>query len=208
MERMQILRDKDHIEAEYKLTHDDLTGLLNRQGFDKRADEKIAMGEPFGLLYLDLTNFKAVNDKHPERHVAGDQVLKTVATILNKTLRTESSNDTQDYVAFLKREKADAGRVGGDEFNVLVDLRPRPDSDIDMPASQRLAIVKERVQKAFQDYVSSDPQLSSLEKGLDIGIGASIWQPGMSAEQLKIAADMDLKQHKDEQHITLGQYRP
>ena len=84
---------------------DHLTGALNRLGFSERFAEEYARGARFGrafsLAYLDIDNFKQVNDSLG--HAAGDAALVTVARILKENLRRT------DVVA----------RLGGDEFAVL-----------------------------------------------------------------------------------------
>ncbi|ATN34090.1 hypothetical protein ACO34A_09760 [Rhizobium sp. ACO-34A] len=84
--------------------HDPLSGLANRLKFDHAlavAAEK-ASKEPFAVIAGDLDRFKAVNDVHG--HAAGDQVIRTVAARLRE----------------LVGENGLVGRVGGDEFVILV----------------------------------------------------------------------------------------
>ncbi len=85
---------------------DTLTQLLNRAGFELRADEQLALARQtqqwLALLYLDLDHFKPVNDRHG--HTVGDALLRAVAGRLRHALRP------QDLVA----------RLGGDEFVVLL----------------------------------------------------------------------------------------
>jgi diguanylate cyclase (GGDEF)-like protein/PAS domain S-box-containing protein len=93
---------------------DALTGLLNRRGFTKRLDRQIAAcaasGKPGTLVYVDLDNFKAVNDRLG--HPAGDAALKGLAAALRGAVRSG------DLVA----------RLGGDEFAMWL-------SDTDHPAA-------------------------------------------------------------------------
>ncbi|MCW9016730.1 MAG: EAL domain-containing protein, partial [Kangiellaceae bacterium] len=85
---------------------DELTGLSSRASFCMHVDEMISQskrhGERFGLMYVDLDNFKSVNDSLG--HDVGDQLLKVVANRLKETCRDI------DLVA----------RLGGDEFCVLI----------------------------------------------------------------------------------------
>jgi diguanylate cyclase (GGDEF)-like protein len=96
------LVDKLH----HRASHDGLTGLLNRVGFRQRIDAAIAQaegrGEPVGLLFVDLNNFKEVNDRHS--HEAGDELLRQVAQRLDSIARG------RDGVA----------RLGGDEFAIVL----------------------------------------------------------------------------------------
>jgi diguanylate cyclase (GGDEF)-like protein/PAS domain S-box-containing protein len=91
---------------EYYAAHDVLTGLLNRRALEEMLNRSIARakrGVASSLLYLDLDNFKEVNDM--VGHAAGDEVLNTLSNLLKAELRTED-------VIF---------RVGGDEFAVLLE---------------------------------------------------------------------------------------
>lgn len=84
---------------------DPLTGLLNRRAFYERAEEEIARarrsGSPLVLAYLDVDDFKGVNDRFG--HETGDRVLAALARALSGHVRAG------DVVA----------RLGGDEFAVL-----------------------------------------------------------------------------------------
>jgi GGDEF domain-containing protein len=97
---MRAERDNDH-----RAKHDALTGLLNRGGLIEAVDCGLMAaarnGNPLALLFLDLDNFKAVNDTFG--HAVGDRLLKSVADRLKREL---SAGDV-------------AARIGGDEFVVL-----------------------------------------------------------------------------------------
>jgi diguanylate cyclase (GGDEF)-like protein len=85
---------------------DPLTDLVNRRGLERELKRALAYVKRYGtyavLVYIDLDGFKLVNDGHG--HAAGDAVLKAVAMVLNRQVRTS------DLVA----------RLGGDEFVVLL----------------------------------------------------------------------------------------
>ena len=90
----------------YQATHDALTGLVNRREFERRLDEAIENGHrgdgQHVLCYLDLDRFKVVNDT--SGHLAGDSMLREVAKVLRDAVR---DSDT-------------VGRLGGDEFGMLL----------------------------------------------------------------------------------------
>ena len=88
----------------YKASHDALTGLLNRTGFRQHVERTLECGGAtrLGLLYVDLDDFKQVNDTHG--HEIGDELLRQVALRLETTARDE------DGIA----------RLGGDEFAILL----------------------------------------------------------------------------------------
>jgi diguanylate cyclase (GGDEF)-like protein/PAS domain S-box-containing protein len=90
----------------YLATHDPLTDLRNRRALEEamaRAVAKARRGTCSALLYLDMDEFKSINDTFG--HQAGDKVLITLAQLLKKDLRNE------DLIV----------RLGGDEFAVLME---------------------------------------------------------------------------------------
>lgn len=82
---------------------DKLTGLLNRYGFEEEINSLISKGKPFYLFFLDLDNFKYVNDTLG--HEAGDEVLQKVAHYWSEL----SSYEYQTLA-----------RIGGDEFALII----------------------------------------------------------------------------------------
>jgi diguanylate cyclase (GGDEF)-like protein/PAS domain S-box-containing protein len=98
------------LEMTYQATHDALTGLINRREFERRLEHALQTGKQdkkeHSLLYLDLDQFKVVNDTCG--HTAGDELLKQLTGVLQAKLR---SGDT-------------LARLGGDEFGVLLESCP------------------------------------------------------------------------------------
>jgi len=94
----------------HQATHDPLTGLVNRSEFEERLEKAVESAQKFenthALLFLDLDQFKIVNDT--AGHVAGDELLKQISSLLASQLR---GRDT-------------LGRLGGDEFSVLLENCP------------------------------------------------------------------------------------
>ena len=102
-------------EKAYEATHDSLTGLLNRRGFDEVYKRKMeaAKDDPsakYALIYLDLDGFKGVNDTHG--HDTGDQLL------------TSTSRRWADAIHARKDDVL--ARLGGDEFVVLANVKQDP----------------------------------------------------------------------------------
>jgi len=90
----------------YQASHDALTGLVNRREFERRLQEALDSAQAgdvtHALAYLDLDRFKAVNDTCG--HTAGDNMLREVASLIKDAVR---DSDT-------------VGRIGGDEFALLL----------------------------------------------------------------------------------------
>jgi len=90
----------------HQATHDALTGLANRREFEHRLqraiDSRVGGGAPYALLYLDLDQFKVINDTCG--HAAGDELIRQVAWSIRQLLRSG------DVLA----------RLGGDEFGILL----------------------------------------------------------------------------------------
>jgi diguanylate cyclase (GGDEF)-like protein/PAS domain S-box-containing protein len=91
-------------ELEDSLVTDDLTGLFNRKGFILKANEILEKENDFALLLIDIRNFKALNQV--KGNFYGDLILKEFAQFLRTFFYEE------DLI----------GRIGGDEFAVLVKL--------------------------------------------------------------------------------------
>jgi diguanylate cyclase (GGDEF)-like protein/PAS domain S-box-containing protein len=90
----------------YQASYDALTGLVNRREFERRLEEALvstSAGARHALCYLDLDRFKAVNDESGT-HVAGDALLREIAALIKEAVR---DSDT-------------VGRLGGDEFGILL----------------------------------------------------------------------------------------
>lgn len=111
-----------HDELRHAATHDALTGLANRVAFDAHLasiGDGVAPEDCSGLLFIDLDDFKAVNDTHG--HEVGDKLLTLVADRIRTSIRP------QDFAA----------RMGGDEFVVLCQRLPDRQTAVDI--AERIA---------------------------------------------------------------------
>ncbi len=102
---------REHLEEQrQKALIDPLTGLPNRAAWSERLEHEIKQwqqhGNTLSLAMLDLDHFKRINDNYG--HLAGDKVLKIIATVLRKRLRGP------DFIA----------RFGGEEFVLLLPATP------------------------------------------------------------------------------------
>ncbi len=138
-----------HQEAEATIRHmayhDSLTDLINRAEFERRLEQTVEsaaqQGHPHALLYLDLDQFKLVNDSCG--HMAGDELLRRITRRLQNGVR---ESDT-------------LARLGGDEFGVLLNNCPL----------QRAEEIAQTLLKSIQDYmfIWSD---NSFKIGASIGL--------------------------------------
>ena len=92
--------------AEYQAVHDGLTGLFTHKYFKEHLEREISRSQrykrPVSLVMCDIDFFKRFNDEYG--HLAGDEILRTVARIISENVRTS------DIVA----------RYGGEEFAILL----------------------------------------------------------------------------------------
>ncbi len=190
----------------HNVDHDDLTGLLTKKALLANANQRLAEAQPdqiFALLFIDLDNFKAVNDKHPGKHAAGDQVLKDVATLLMKD--TRQTEQFYDLLAHGDRADNESSRLGGDEFAIFVELTGRTESSSAMSAQERLDAFRGRLETDFGIYMLEHPELTAL--GFGMSAGGVIHQPGQTAEDMLIQGDQLLTAEKAAHHALNGQYR-
>lgn len=169
-------------ELSYQASHDPLTGLYNRREFDrelKRALEHTKRdNEEHALCYLDLDQFKIINDTCG--HAAGDQLLQRLTATLRGKLR-----------------KADTlARLGGDEFGVLLAHCPI-ERAIEVAESLRVLVKKFRF--AWGD--------KSFQIGVSVGLVPVSQEMSSSAEILS-AADMACYVAKEQGRNRVHVYQP
>ena len=150
------------IEAEALADRDALTPLLNRRAFVRELARVIAFiqryGGPASLIYFDLDGFKAVNDRFG--HAAGDMALTAVA----------------ERFAANVRESDIVGRIGGDEFAVIL-----VHADIATAAAKAEALA--------HDITAEPAPCGEWLIPLKISYGVRKIVPGLTAEQMLAGAD-------------------
>jgi diguanylate cyclase (GGDEF)-like protein len=135
-------------ELSRRALHDDLTGLPNRALFWEHLSHRLETAgrrqTGFAVLFLDIDNFKVVNDTMG--HAAGDQLLVEVAARLRTALR---AGDT-------------AARVGGDEFVVLLD---------DVSTSEAALVVADRLGQGLRApyEIGTDRRIATASIGVAVG---------------------------------------
>lgn len=169
-QRRFVSLDAERLEATHRASHDPLTGLANRDLFLEQLHQALALdsryGRKTGLLFVDLDDFKEINDIHG--HARGDALLRLVSTRLLGCVRRS------DAVA----------RLGGDEFVVLL---PDVTSRLDV------ALVRDSICSSLHEPLTiGDHELSI---NASVGAAMSPLD-GITAQELLEAADADMYQRK------------
>ncbi|SFA71184.1 PAS domain S-box-containing protein/diguanylate cyclase (GGDEF) domain-containing protein [Collimonas sp. OK607] len=129
----------------YQASHDELTGLINRREFERRLTVAMITSRDqqrqHAVLYLDLDQFKVVNDTCG--HAAGDELIRQISVLLKQHLRDA------DTIA----------RLGGDEFGVLLENCP-------VEYSQRVAEGLRQTVADFQFLWANKPFTIGVSIGL------------------------------------------
>jgi diguanylate cyclase (GGDEF)-like protein len=168
--------------ARYLAHHDTLTNLPNRYLFNDRLKQAIAYAERgrklLAILFLDLDNFKQINDTIGHR--AGDQLLQLVADRLLKGVR-----ETDTTYRFSPEEEAFiVARLGGDEFTVmLTDI-----GNIQDPA---------KVARRMLDALSQPFTIGAHEVFITASVGIAVYPlDGKDVDTLLINADVAMYEAK------------
>ncbi|AMK75212.1 MULTISPECIES: bifunctional diguanylate cyclase/phosphodiesterase [Methylomonas] len=170
-----ITENKDAVAEIHRLAYyDPLTHLPNRRLLQDRLGQELVAGARNGLygaiLFLDLDNFKTLNDTRG--HDAGDQLLVEVARRLRSTVR----------------ECDIVGRLGGDEFLVLLaDLS----ADAEVAAMQTKQVGEKLLEALAYPY-----DLSGYEFHCSASIGIRLYRDQEIAEELLRHADLAMYQAK------------
>lgn len=171
---------REHLEEQrQKALIDPLTGLPNRAAWSERLDHEIHQWQQHGntllLAMLDLDHFKRINDNYG--HLAGDKVLKIIATVLRKRLRGT------DFIA----------RFGGEEFVLL------------MPGT--VPAVGAKLLESLRAAVEACPfHFKSEPVTITISMGLTAFKPGEHSDLVLKRADQALyrAKHAGRNRVELG----
>jgi diguanylate cyclase len=141
------VQEKNNHKWVERALHDPLTNLPNRSLLKDRLHQALLRsqrnGTTIAVLFLDLDNFKAVNDEYG--HLVGDRLLIAVGERLRHHLR---ASDT-------------AGRLGGDEFVVLIEVKEPNDT---------VMMVAERLRRALHVPLLLEPAPITLSASIGVAI--------------------------------------
>ena len=150
--------------------HDYLTHIFNDEGIDKELNRLEKRREVMSILYIDLGNFKKINDTFG--HNTGDDILKIF-----------SQNILQDSI---KRSGDTSGRLHGDEFMVIL-----PNTGI-----KGALKVKDRIQRTLKKVKSENKENKALNILIsDIGIAS--WNPDLEESMEKFVRRADASMYRE-----------
>lgn len=152
---------------------DSLTGLFNRRHFDERGNEEFRRAQryelPLSLITLDIDRFKNINDQYG--HAVGDEVLVRLADELKKRLR----------------EVDIIGRLGGDEFGVLL-----PNTRL-----EEVEVLAERLRRSVEELtVNREDGSASVNFTISVGV-AEVTDEVSGLEELLSFSDKALYEAKN-----------
>jgi diguanylate cyclase (GGDEF)-like protein len=168
--RRELTTMKGRLEAvQQEADTDSLVPVLNRRAFVREMSRMISFSEryktPASVVFIDLNNFKQVNDTYG--HAAGDAVLEYVASTLVEHVR----------------ESDIVGRIGGDEFAVILAQANEEDA-------------REKAERLM--HLIADTPLEIMDKKIPVSVspGAVAFEPGEDAATALARADEAMYQAK------------
>lgn len=173
----------------FDASHDSLTGLLNRGGFEARmlsvlnadvvaaanvpdASSKLQTSSIVGLIALDIDHFKQINDSHG--HQYGDAVLQCFARRLDKVADSVIDESLQKLRLII-------GRPGGEEFSVLVESADSVDQLLDIADRLRISVSEQALpsDQEWSDIITANetdlqlPPISERRVTVSLGVASS-----------------------------------
>jgi diguanylate cyclase (GGDEF)-like protein len=166
--RAQISVYEERVEeAERLASVDPLTGVGNRRHLERQLDRRVTRTSPFFMIYLDLNEFKQINDAFG--HLAGDEILKLFAGELSHSLRSTDA----------------MGRLGGDEFVAVIDGAVGDLAD-------RIEVIKKRVNGQY----TLSTETGKRKVSVAAAVGIAVWKAGNTAQDLLRDADAAMYKDK------------
>ena len=156
-------------EVNYKVVHDELSGLLNRSAFNTELTDCINAKENIAVLFIDLDEFKKINDTYG--HGVGDLLIKSTSNRMAKSVRPLDT----------------VFRIGGDEIAVIIKkLSKETKEDITNQVAKRILAA-----------ISEQYNLNGNKIKITCSIGRSFYpEDGTTIPELTEAADRAMYQAK------------
>jgi diguanylate cyclase (GGDEF)-like protein/PAS domain S-box-containing protein len=179
---VDVTREKQlEEELEHLAFHDPLTKLANLRLFRLRTDDRLRRRRPLtgAVLFVDLDDFKPINDRYG--HGAGDRLLAEAARRVRASLRDADT----------------AGRMGGDEFAVLLD--EVQDLDQAMVVAERIRL---RLTEPYDLGVEGGPV------GVGASVGVAMLTDGADCDGVLRAADLAMYAAKQDGKARVRSFEP
>jgi len=169
---------------------DSLTQVSNQETWYANLQSSLETNrEHTAVIVLDLTNFKSINDKGGQ--ALGDAVIDLFSRILKDKMREIDGNSI--------------GRVGGDEFGIIVDLTSR-DFESRLSKKRKLEMILIRLGEVVQEIHKQMPELKD-QFGFDVAFAGAVAKEHDTDKDLFRSAEIKMKKVKERQHNELGAYR-
>lgn len=166
LRKLTTERDRFH---QMSLT-DPLTGLANLDHTLRTGEKMLESGAPFTVLLVDLDLFKQINDTYG--HLAGNRILIQFANLLKQEM---------------KEHEAIVGRLGGDEFIIIVG---------DFGPHQVTALRRRLIEAASKELFAADPDLAPIKLSFTLGEAYSEHKANPTIQDLLHTADMTMYYRK------------
>lgn len=174
----QLRKETDSLRAKIRdletlADRDVFLPVLNRRAFLREVSRALALAErhdaPSALVYFDLNGFKQVNDTHG--HAAGDAALAQIADLLTAHVRESDA----------------VGRLGGDEFGVVLTLTPTPAAEHKAADLARVIAETPFQYEGVQFHLGAAWGVRALERGLAVETAMAEADKAMYARKSRAA---------------------
>ena len=171
--------------AEHECSRLTADHILDKKTWHQSVEEAVTEAHKIGLqvavIFIDIDHMKQINDSLG--HQAGDAAIEKVRGAIQKNLRLAETKlgkmREADVIGFSPAFKA--GKLGGDEFGILCKT----------DETGAITLV-ERLRSTIKEEIAQDARLHDLE----VSIGVSVLQPGMSSSELLQLADNEMYEDK------------
>lgn len=165
MKKVLLMPEEEGRQSNQPAEKDWLTGLYDKKTIEHKVNEALKSKQSGIMFMIDVDNFRTINDRYG--HIAGDRVLKGIASLLEKmTLHSDL-----------------LGRVGGDEFVIF------------MPISQGPDFIKSRCRQIEQRFCSLPPSRFAVRR-ISLTVCGACGQPGDRYRDLFKRVNQYLSQEK------------
>ncbi|HMH70373.1 MAG TPA: GGDEF domain-containing protein [Candidatus Saccharimonadales bacterium] len=186
---LRLVRDNARLEhekadLEHKSRMDSIIPtMLNKKGIGEVLEQRVAGGKHFAVFMIDINNFKRYNDT--KGHPAGDDLLRALGEALQQGFKR-----SQDILGAVE------GRIGGDEFVIIVDLSTRGGRRTSDPIEQ-MNNVYTFTQSLVGQMLNRDEFLEANNLGVSVAIGGAHFDPEHPVHTRALLEQADVAMYVD-----------